>query len=329
MPPPDRPDEFSLIERVFAPLAAEAPGAFSLTDDAAVFTPTEGMEMVLTVDAIVEGVHFLKADPADSIARKLLRVNLSDLAAKGAIPRGYLLVTSWRPDTPLPWIEDFARGLAEDQRTYGLSLWGGDTVSSDGPLTFSLTAIGEVPRGQMLRRSGARPGDDLYVTGTIGDAALGLLAAQGRLDAAVEDVDWLAGRYRLPCPRNAVGPRLRGLATAALDVSDGLMADLGHLCAASGVGATVETALVPLSPVVDRLLTADPSRLEAVLTGGDDYEILFAAPPGKAADIARAATETGTSITRIGWVVEGGEGVSAVDRQGRPVALKQLGFRHF
>ncbi len=329
MPPPDRPDEFSLIAQVFAPLAAEASGAFGLTDDAAIFAPTEGMEIVLTVDAIVEGVHFLPSDPADSIARKLLRVNLSDLAAKGATPRGYLLVTSWRPDTPLAWIESFARGLADDQRTFGLSLWGGDTVSTSGPLNFSLTAIGEVPRGQMVRRSGAHVGDDLYVTGTIGDAALGLLAAQGRLAGPAEDAAWLADRYRLPQPRNALGPRLPGLAHAGLDVSDGLMADLRHLCETSGVGAQVETVLVPLSKAAARAVAAEPVRLETVLTGGDDYEILFAAPVEKAAEIALAAAETGVPITRIGRIGMSGEGLAVIDANGRPLGLKQLGFRHF
>lgn len=330
MPQPDRPDEFSLIEKLFAPLAAEAPGALGLTDDAAFFVPTPGMETVLTVDAIVEGVHFLPDDPAESVARKLLRVNISDLAAKGAIPRGYLLVTSWRPDTPLPWMEAFADGLRKDQALFGLSLWGGDTVSTPGPLSFSLTAIGEVPYGGMIRRSGAKAGDGLYVTGTLGDGALGLEAARGALGAlGREDITALAERYRHPEPRLTVGLRLRGLARAALDVSDGLMADLGHLCAASGVGARVEVATLPLSGAAGRALNADPSLMETILGGGDDYEILFAAPPARADEIARIASETGVRITRIGGVGDAGEGVDAVTPDGRPVPLKRLGFRHF
>lgn len=330
MPQPERPDEFELIERLFAPLAAEAPGALGLTDDAAFFAPTPGMETVLTVDAIVEGVHFLADDPADSVAQKLLRVNVSDLAAKGAMPRGYLLVTSWRADTPLSWMEAFARGLRGDQALFGLSLWGGDTVSSPGPLTFSLTAIGEVPRGEMIRRGGARAGDGLYLTGTVGDGALGLAAAQGALVALDEpDIAHLIGRYRRPEPRLAVGLRLRGLAHAALDVSDGLMADLGHLCAVSGVGARVEVASLPLSGAARRALAAEPALIETVLGGGDDYELLFAAPSDREGEIAGIAAETGVPIARIGRLADAREGVAAIGADGRALSVKRLGFRHF
>ncbi|MEN6543232.1 thiamine-phosphate kinase [Parvibaculum sp.] len=329
MPQLDRPDEFSLIAKVFAPLSAEAPGAFGLTDDAAVFCPGEGMELVLTVDAIVEGVHFLASDPAGSVAQKLLRVNLSDLAAKGASPRGYLLVTSWRADTTLAWIEEFADGLRRDQQSFGIALWGGDTVSTPGPLSFSLTAIGEVPRGRMLRRSGANVGDDIYVSGTIGDGALGLAAAEGQLGGALDDVQWLVDRYRCPHPRNALGPRLIGLASASLDISDGLMADLTHLCECSAVGARIEAPLVPLSPAAIRAVEANSSWFGTALTGGDDYELLFTAPPAKAALIEAAARETGTPVTRIGVVVSPEEGINAVDSQGSPITFGRLGFKHF
>ena len=329
MPPPDRPDEFSLIAKVFAPLAAEAPGAFGLTDDAASFQPGEGREMVLTVDAIVEGVHFLASDPAGSIAQKLLRVNLSDLAAKGAIPRGYLLVTSWRADTTLAWIEEFADGLRRDQQSFGIALWGGDTVSTPGPLTFSLTAIGDVARGTMLRRSGANVGDDIYVSGTIGDGALGLAAAEGRLGGTLDDVECLIDRYRCPRPRSTLGPRLVGVASAALDVSDGLMADLTHLCESSAVGARIESALVPLSPAAARAVQANSSWFGTALTGGDDYELLFAAPPAHAALVEAAARETATAVTRIGTILGREEGINAFDSQGQPIAFGELGFRHF
>jgi thiamine-monophosphate kinase len=325
-----RPDEFSLIAELFAPLAAEAPGAFGLRDDAAVFASAPGMETVLTVDALVENVHFLSSDPAESVARKLLRVNLSDLAAKGAVPRGYLLTASWRGDTPLDWMRGFAAGLAADQREFGLSLWGGDTVSTSGPLTFSLTAIGEVPAGQMLRRAGARAGEGLYLTGTLGDAALGLAVAQGRLRLARDGEDTaLLRRYRLPEPRVSVGPALRGIATAALDVSDGLMADLTHLCEASGAGACIETGALPLSPAATHALAGDASLLETLLGGGDDYEILFSADADREVVIAGIASRTGVPITRIGGMLNAAEGVRAVDHTGRPLALKQLGFRHF
>lgn len=330
MPRPERPDEFQLIERLFAPLAADAPGALGLTDDAAFFAPTPGMETVLTVDAIVEGVHFLADDPAESVARKLLRVNISDLAAKGAVPRGYLLVTSWRPETPLAWMETFADGLRRDQALFGLSLWGGDTVSAPGPLSFSLTAIGEVPRGEMIRRGGARAGDGLYLTGTLGDGALGLAAARGELGALdAPDIAHLVGRYRRPEPRLAVGLRLRGLARAALDVSDGLMADLGHLCTVSGVGARVEVASLPLSGAARRALAAEPALIATILGGGDDYELLFAAPSDREGEIAAIAAETGVPIARIGRLADAREGVVAIGADGRALSVKRLGFRHF
>lgn len=333
MAPPDRAearDEFTLIAELFAPLAASAPEALGLTDDAALYAVRPGHQSILTVDAMVEGVHFLPDDPAEAVARKLLRVNLSDLAAKGAVPKGYLLVTAWQSDTDIGWMRSFAAGLAGDQETYGISLWGGDTVRTPGPPTFTLTAIGEVPEGQMMHRRGAGVGDGIYVTGTIGDAALGLKVLQGSLgDLGAAHRDWLRDRYRLPRPRLAAGQGLREIAHAALDVSDGLMADLGHLCAVSGVGARIEMARLPLSDAARAALARDAGLIGAISGGGDDYEILFAAPPGREADIARVAAETQTPIARIGTILPAAEGVFAVDSDGRPLALKHLGYRHF
>lgn len=324
-----RPDEFSLIADLFAPLAAEAPGAYGLTDDAASFTPRAGFDLVLTVDALVEGVHFLPGDPAASVAQKLLRVSLSDLAAKGATPRGYLLTTAWAAATPYEWMKGFAAGLARDQQSFGVALWGGDTVTTRGPLSFSLTAIGEVPEGRMIRRGGALPGDGLFLTGSLGDAALGLAVAQGRLAAGQGDEAALVARYRLPEPRVSVGPHLIGLAHAALDVSDGLMADLGHLCDVSGTGARIEAAHLPLSVAAARCLERDPALIESILTGGDDYEILFAAPLEKIGQIDSLAMRSGVPITRIGAVLDAGEGLSAFSASGAPMTFKQAGFRHF
>lgn len=324
-----RPDEFSLIAELFAPLAARAPGAYGLKDDAASFSPRAGFDLVLTVDALVEGVHFLPGDPADSIAQKLLRVSLSDLAAKGATPLGYLLTTAWTRDTPLAWMREFAAGLAQDQLNFGVTLWGGDTVSTSGPMTFSLTAIGEVPEGRILRRGGALPGDALFLTGTVGDAVLGLAVAQGRLKTAGDDGAALVARYRLPDPRVSVGPRLVGVAHAALDVSDGLMADLAHLCEVSGTGARIDAARLPLSAAAARCLAGDPALIEPILTGGDDYEILFAAPAEKIVEIESITTDTNVRITRIGTVLDAREGLSVVSASGERITLKQLGFRHF
>lgn len=325
---PQPPDEFDLIATYFAPLAASAPGAHGLGDDAASFQPSPGMELVLTVDAIVEGVHFLPVDPADDIARKLLRVNLSDLAAKGARPLGYLLTTAWTPATPVEWIAAFARGLGADQKLFDVALWGGDTVSTPGPMSFSLTAIGEVPSGQMLRRSGGRPGDDLYVTGTLGDAALGLAVAQGQLSTSEADATYLIGRYRRPEPRVAFGRGLVGVAHASLDVSDGLMADLTHLCVQSGLGARVEAVALPLSEAAAACLSSSAALIEKVMTGGDDYELLFSAPAQAAKAIDSLARQSNTQVTRIGALVDAKEGVVALNDKGQPMVFPKLGFRH-
>ncbi len=263
------PAEFALIARHFRPLAG--PGSLALGDDAALLAPPAGRELVLTADAMVEGVHFRPDDPPETVGRKLLRVNLSDLAAKGAVPLGYLMTVSAPRATPDAFFAGLAAGLAADQATFGLSLLGGDTTSTPGPISLSLTAIGHVAPGAMVRRAGARDGDGVFVSGTIGDGALGLLAARGEL---ADPQGYLLGRYRLPQPRFLP---IAGIARAGMDISDGLVQDLGHLCRAGGVGAIVEAALVPLSAAA-RL--AGPQRLAACLTGGDDYELLLAVPPG-------------------------------------------------
>lgn len=323
-------DEFDLIEELFAPLAATAPLAFGLTDDAALFQPVPGHELVLTKDMIVAGVHFFADDPPDLIARKLLRVNLSDLAAKGARPCGYLLGAAFPDKTSLDWMRAFAEGLAADQAEFGIALWGGDTVRTPGPAVFSVTAMGEVAAGKLVRRAGARVGDGLYVTGTVGDGALGLKTARGEIAGmAAADADFLLGRYRLPLPRVAFGLRLAGFATACLDVSDGLAADLGHLCDVSNVGARLEAALLPLSPPAARALAADPGLMMAILTGGDDYELLFAAPADRADEIAHAARETATPVRRIGEVRDAAERLRVLNPDGAELTLEPTGYRHF
>lgn len=323
-----RPGEFSLIEELFAPLAAGAPGAYRLEDDAATCAPSPGHEFVMTADAIVQGVHFLADDPADLVARKLLRVNLSDLAAKGARPLGYLLTAAFPQTMDIADIRAFARGLGEDQRRFGIHLWGGDTVATPGPATYSMTAIGEVPLGGIIRRGGAGAGDDVYVTGTIGDGALGLLAAQGLmvgLDPAAEQA--LAARYRLPEPRVALGPMLRGLASAGLDVSDGLVADMGHLCDVSRLGARIDLSAVPFSSPVRQAISLDPSRRETAVTGGDDYEILFAAPRAYRARIEDLSRSQDVAITRIGMLAD--DSLSFVDENGVEVIFAHRGYSHF
>ena len=319
--------EFGRIRRFFAPLAG--PGGLGLTDDAALVDCPPGHRLVMTVDAMVEGVHYLPDDPPDLVARKLLRVNLSDIAAMGARPLHYLLTSALPTSVGDDWVERFAAGLAEDQRIYGIDLLGGDSVATPGPAALTLTAIGEVEGGAEIRRSGARPGDRVWVSGTIGDAFLGLKVLCGEHpDLADADRGALVARFRLPEPRTALGPRLVGIAHAMLDVSDGLVADLGHICDASGVGATVRLAALPLSSAAQRLLAAGPDLAAQLATGGDDYELLFTAPAAANAAIRGLSAELALPITEIG-TIEVGEGVRLVDAAGRPVPVESTGWRHF
>jgi thiamine-monophosphate kinase len=324
------PGEFELIARHFAPLAAGVPGALGLADDAGLIAPSPGCELVVTTDTLIAGVHFLAADAPDLVARKALRVNLSDLAGMGARPLVYLLNLSVAPGTTEPWVAGFAAGLRADQDGFGVGLLGGDTTSTPGPLTITVTAIGEVPVGAALRRSGARQGDAVFVSGTIGDAALGLDVIQGRLAGLAPDLaQQLRRRYLVPEPRVALGVALRGIAHAAMDVSDGLVADLGHICAASGVAAVIEAARVPLSAAASAAVADDPRRLEtAALTGGDDYELLFTVARTAATAVVAAAAGAGVAVTQIGRI-EAGSGVTAVGADGRPLRLGRVGYRHF
>jgi thiamine-monophosphate kinase len=272
--------EDSVIARRFKPLVTD-PGAFGLTDDAAVLKAF-GEDIVVTTDAIVEGVHFLSDDPPDTIAKKALRVNLSDLAAKGASPAGFVLTLALR-EIDETWLAAFARGLGEDTGAFNCPLLGGDTVSTPGPLMISITAFGRVPQGKMVRRSGAEPGDQVVVTGTIGDAALGLdILRNGRVAAALAtdaaSRNMLIGRYRVPEPRNALALAIRAHASAAMDVSDGLAGDLAKLCAASGASAVIDLPSIPVSPAATAVLAASAAGIEILISGGDDYEMLCAIP---------------------------------------------------
>jgi len=313
------PAEFALIARHFRPLAG--PGALDLQDDAAVLAPPAGRELVLTVDAMVAGVHFLSDDPPDLVGRKLLRVNLSDLAAKGATPIGYLMTVSTPRDTPDAWFAGFAAGLAQDQREFGVTLLGGDTTSTPGPISLSLTALGHVAPGQAVHRAGARPGDGIWVTGTIGDGALGLAVARGKLS---DPTGYLLSRYRLPWPR--VGFPIAGIASAGMDVSDGLVQDLGHICRASGLAAEIDAALVPLS---DAARAAGDDWLVTCLTGGDDYELLLAVAQHHEAALAQAGRAAGIPVTRIGHFDVGSAKVVVRGSKGTPIALRIGGWSHF
>ncbi len=323
-----RSSEFDRIARYFAPLAASFPGAFGLTDDAAVIAPADGTELVVTTDTIVAGVHYIGDEAPDLIAAKLLRVNLSDLAAMGSRPCAYTLNIALPSSIDDLWLEAFARGLAEDQETFGVTLIGGDSVSTPGPPVFTLTAFGEVPFGAAVRRAGARPGDLVFVSGSIGDGALGLRARQGNL-GGLSDLHRtaLAERYQKPVPRIELGKRLPGLANAAADVSDGLAADLGHIASASEVAMTIKAASVPLSPAARAALCTDARLIETILSGGDDYELIFCVPPDLSCAVATLAKEFSLPLTKLG-VVTRGSGVEILDEDGNPVLLATSGFRH-
>ncbi len=283
----------------------------------------------MTTDALVEGVHFRSEDAAELVARKALRVNLSDLAAKGARPFAYPLAAILPRRVDEAWLEAFASGLAADQKEFAVNLIGGDSTATPGPITLSITAFGHVASGRALLRSAARPGDLVFVSGSIGDAALGLAVLKGELsDLASEHAHHLKDRYWLPRPRPRLGQALIGLAHAAIDISDGLVADLGHIAETSGVAAEIRIDSLPLSPAAKAVLQQRPGLLERVLAGGDDYELLFTAPSESRQAVERLDAASGIAITLIGQIAAG-EGVRVIDAEGRALALSTTGYRHF
>ena len=323
--------EDELIARYFRPLAKH-PGALGLGDDAAVLTPPEGCDLVLTTDGVIAGVHFFADDAPDMVARKALRMNLSDLAAKGAKPLGFLLSVALPAATDEAWIAAFAAGIGEDAERYGLPLLGGDTDRTPGPTSVSIAAFGAVPRGKMVRRSTAKPGDSIIVTGTIGDAALGVLlrrdaklAARWRLTEAF--AAYLQQRYLLPQPRNALAEAVQQHASAAMDISDGFAGDLAKLCRASKVAAEIDVARAPLSDAARAAVAADAAAMETVLTGGDDYEIVLTLGPDKLAPFRDAAKRAGVAVTEVGRIAAG-EGARFL-RDGKALAFARASFSHF
>jgi len=321
----ERPGEFELIATLFAPLSAKAPGAYALTDDAATIHLPPGQELVVTADLSSAGVHFRPEDPPNLIAKKALRVNLSDLAAKGAVPAGYMLSLALPHDWTMPWMEAFAAALREDQDEFSIALLGGDTTSTSSALTVAITAFGMLPVGSMIRRNGAKPGDLVFVSGTIGDAGAGLAVLMGELpNVSPSDRAALVSRYQVPTPRLGLGHALRGLATAALDVSDGLLADLGHIAETSDVGLSIDADRVPLSEA----LMAAGGPVVAAVAAGDDYEIAFTAPASRREDLQRIASRTGTPVTEIGRVTSG-SGVALLDSSDREIPVSRKGYRHF
>jgi thiamine-monophosphate kinase len=328
---PDRLSEFEFIARYLAPLAGE--GAFGLTDDAASISPPAGQDLVLSKDMLSAGTHFFADDPPAAIARKALRVNLTDLAAKGAKPFGYLLGLALAPGWTEAWLAAFCHGLRQDTLDYAVPLLGGDTVGTKGVLTISITILGTVPAGTVLRRTTARPGDRIFVSGTIGDAALGLKA---RLDPAsgwfgalsAEARAFLLESYLLPRPRLALAEAARRHARAGMDVSDGFVGDLGKMLAGSGVGATVALGQVPLSPAARAAVAAQPALFETALTGGDDYELLLSLPPAEVDAFRQAAGRAGVAVAEVGTVT-GDTAVHFIGANGAERRFARGSYLHF
>ncbi len=322
-----QPDELAIIDRYFRPLAGE--GAFDLRDDAGLIAVPPGQELVVTTDMIASSVHFLADDPADTVAQKALRVNVSDLAAKGAKPLAYVLSLGISPDIDAAWLSAFADGLRKDQRRFKIRLLGGDTISMPERPVVSVTAFGTVEKGRMVHRSGGQPGDHLYVSGMIGAAGAGLALLRGEpglwTDLAEWERDVVARRYRCPEPRTALSPALVEFASAAMDVSDGLVGDCDKLCAASGCSATIEADKVPLPPGLAG--SGDKTLVARLLTAGDDYEILAAVPPANAAAFLKAATAAGVPVARIGALGEGTAQPNVLF-EGAPLGLSMRAFVH-
>jgi len=327
----DMSAEERLIARYFRPLAT-VPGAFGLGDDAAVVAPPPGCDLVVTTDGVISGVHFLPDDPPEKIGRKVLRMNLSDLCAKGSKPVGFLLSVALPAPIDAAWLGAFAKGLGDDASHYRCPLLGGDTDHTPGPLSVTIAAFGALPRGTMVRRATAKAGDSVLVTGTIGDAALGVLlrkdetlAKRWRLSPAQRA--HLIDRYLLPQPRTALAEVVRNYASAAMDISDGLAGDLAKLCRASGVAAAINVARAPLSDAARAALAADPALIEPMLSGGDDYEIVLTLKPDKLGALRAAAEKAGVAVTEIGHVTAG-QG-ARFTFEGKTLSFARPAYSHF
>ena len=323
-------DEFDFIATYLAPLAGK--GGLSLSDDAAILTPRSGKDLILTKDAMVEGVHFPKGHYGGDTAEKLLRVNLSDLAAKGARPIGYLLSIVWPDNIDPSHFKGFAAGLFDVQQTYDFELLGGDTTRSNGPMVVSATLIGEVPKGAMVKRSGAQIGDDIWVSGALGDAYLGLQNVLGRTlepTPSAEAIWHFEEAYYRPEPRLLLRKMLREHATACADISDGLLADAGHIAKASGVEFTIEFGNLPFSNFAAAWAQNDEARLLELITAGDDYELVFTASRASRQAIMAQAEKLGLHITAIGYITNAGQDVVLRHMTGKVINVPKRGYKHF
>lgn len=325
--------EEAIIQRFLAPLAAGFPGALGLQDDCAVAAPRPGYEFVFKTDAIAEGVHFLSTDAPADIGWKALAVNVSDLAAKGAVPVGYLMSLAFPQAPTAEWMAEFARGLGEAQAAFGIHLMGGDTDRRPGPLSVTPMVVGEVPAGRMVRRGAARADDVIFVSGTLGDSALGLHLVRDpghvqRWRLSEPLAQQLTRRFLRPQPRLPLAAPVLDHAQAGMDLSDGLLKDLGRMCRASGVGAIIEHAALPVSDAFAAVRQIDPASASAALFAGDDYEILTAIAPAKVAAFFAAAAAAGITVTQIGRFTSGSD-VVVRDASGTAMALGETGWDHF
>ncbi len=323
--------EFALIADLFAPLSTSASGALGLLDDAAVLDIPAGHQLVAAADALIAGVHFRVDDPPGLIARKALRVNLSDLAAMGAKPLGFLQTLTLNETTDDAFLGDYAEGLKQDVDTFACPLMGGDTTSGPGPFSITVAVLGVVESGAALLRSGAHENDVLCVTGTIGDASLGLLCLEDGIKVSGNSKDKLISRYQLPQPRLSIGQGLAGLATSCIDISDGLVADVGHICTASNTSAAIEQSKIPLSGESRAILEDSPGLWPRVLGGGDDYELAFTVAEerlNEALDLGRKENVPVTPIGRIIGVNGGKVGVTVRGDGGAEVQVSTAGYTH-
>ena len=330
----EKTDEFELIKKFFAPLASKETGAFKLGDDAAVLSPPTDKQLVFTTDGLTAGVHFLNDENPRNVATRLIGVNLSDLAAMGADPWVYTLALALPNDLEPSWLANFSKELKDLQERFSINLIGGDTTATSGPLTLSLTAIGTVPVGGALLRSGACAGDLIYVSGTIGDSTLGLAVLQGKLKKLNDKFsNFLAARYHRPEPRVSLGQNLRGIANAAIDVSDGLIADLEHLAIESGLVAVINSNQVPFSKAAISAFSLDPKLKEQAMTGGDDYELVFSISKTAVNKVNNLAKSLGLMLSNIGSLSHKSDEDKAVVRvmgdKGQFLNINKKGYRHF
>lgn len=325
--------ETAIVQQFFAPLAADFSGAWGLLDDAATLSPQPGFDLVVTVDAVAEGVHFFADDAPADIGWKALAVNVSDLIGKGAVPHAYVMSLAFPEAPSVDWLGGFAAGLSAAQSAFGIALMGGDTDHKPGPLSVTITAFGLVPSGRMVRRGTAHNSDHILVSGALGCSALGLgLRAktnpQWPTGLTAAHRDHLLRRYLRPNPPLALVAVLRDYASASMDISDGLVKDLGRMAKASGVGARIECRAIPLSAAARAMLEADPSLIEVIMTGGDDYQVLATASPGRVSAFQTQAALAGVIMTDIGQIVAG-DGVVVIGADGNPVQFARPGYDHF